>query len=115
MPHFIIECSEGVKNQKDEVEVLKEVHQVAVQSQLFKEGDIKVRLNSFSTFLVGGEKKDFIHVFASVMEGRSTEQKSKLSKSVVSKLQELFPSVPYVAMNVDDFEKATYCNRNTLK
>ena len=114
MPHFIIECSETVKDTISELDLLKEIHHVANASGLFEEADIKVRMNPYSTYLVGGEKKDFVHVFASVMGGRSTVQKAELSKAIVHKLKAIFPDIPFIAMNVDDFEKATYCNLRML-
>ena len=64
-----------------------------------------------SNFSVGNKYGDFIHVFAHIMQGRTTEQKANLSKQMVTKLVALFPDIPNVAMNVSDFEKATYCNR----
>jgi 5-carboxymethyl-2-hydroxymuconate isomerase len=48
------------------------------------------------------------------MEGRTTEQKADLSHRIVSKLKELFPSVPVISMNVEEFERATYNNLNSI-
>ncbi|MTI31202.1 5-carboxymethyl-2-hydroxymuconate Delta-isomerase [Xanthovirga aplysinae] len=114
MPHFIIECSENVLNFKSKDEILRKIYKVAEASQLFAPNDIKVRLNSFKDFIVGKDNADFIHVFASIMEGRSTEQKAQLSKEVVKNLIEILPEVPNIAMNVDEFEKSTYCNRKMM-
>ena len=63
---------------------------------------------------MGNKKEDFIHVFANIMEGRSTEQKADLSNKVVQKLTSMFPHISKIAMNVRDFDKATYCNRDML-
>jgi len=48
------------------------------------------------------------------MEGRTTGQKAGLSKRIIAKLKSLFPDVPVVSMNVSEFEKATYCNRDMI-
>lgn len=48
------------------------------------------------------------------MEGRTTEQKAELSKAIVTKLTQMFPHIDNIAMNVSDFEKATYCNKSQL-
>ena len=48
------------------------------------------------------------------MEGRTTLQKAELSKQVVTNLVTLFRQVSNTAMNVSDFEKATYANRVML-
>ena len=115
MPHFVIDCSENILNLNAPESTLSEVHKVAVESHLFDEDDIKVRFNSFDEhYLVGGKKKDFIHVFANIMEGRTTEQKAKLSKDIVAKLKVMFPSIDFVAINIRDFEKATYCNKTMV-
>ncbi len=115
MPHFVIDCTEKITEiQKSEL-LLMTIHSVAVESGLFNESDIKVRLNPYDKdYLVGGKQDDFIHVFAHVMQGRTTEQKAHLSKQIVKKLKELFPSVPFIAMNVVDFEKATYYNKSMI-
>ena len=115
MPHFVIDCSQELLDQQPEMEILTHVHEVAVASGLFDPGDIKVRLRPNSSYFVGGSLETrFIHVFADIMEGRSTEQKAALSKAVVEQLKALFPDVPFIAMNVRDFEKATYANLKTV-
>lgn len=110
MPHFIVDCSPNVLAWKRVDVIMKEIHDTADASGLFKPGDIKVRLRPYEHSTVGGERKDFIHVFAHIMEGRTVEQRADLSRRVVTKLKEMFPDVPVVAMNVYEFEKATYCN-----
>ncbi|WP_034060127.1 5-carboxymethyl-2-hydroxymuconate Delta-isomerase [Lacinutrix jangbogonensis] len=115
MPHFVIDCSEDILNEVDPKSILIQVHETASNSALFDEADIKVRLNSFKeNYLVGGKKEPFIHVFANIMEGRTTNQKSSLSKEIVSALKTLFPSIPFIAINIRDFEKATYCNKSMV-
>jgi 5-carboxymethyl-2-hydroxymuconate isomerase len=93
---------------------MQSVHDKAESSNLFDKGDIKVRLTSYSNFNNGNSKKDFIHVFANVMEGRTTEQKSLLSKLIVKELKHIFNEVPIISMNIRDFEKATYCNKSMV-
>jgi len=115
MPHFVIDCSESITEIQRSNDILQAVHKVACSSGLFDEADIKVRLNSFDKdYLVGGKQKDFIHVFANVMEGRTTEQKANLSKQIVTKLKLMFPNIPFIAINIRDFEKATYCNKTMV-
>lgn len=114
MPHFVVDCAAEVLDTQSEEEVIAQVHQVANASALFKEHDIKVRVNPYTTYSVGNQREPFIHVFSSIMQGRTTEQKAALSRAVVQKLTEMFPDVKFIAMNVDDFEAATYCNRNQL-
>lgn len=114
MPHFVVDCSKGVLFFHDEETINQQIHIIANSTDLFEENDIKVRVNSFETYIVGNKKEDFIHVFANIMEGRTVAQKANLSKLIVKKLTEMFPNVANIAMNVSDFEKATYCNKNML-
>lgn len=111
MPHFIIECSESIIRQKSPDEIMQAVYDVAEQSGLFAENDIKVRLRPFQYFKLGKNKKDFIHIFANIMEGRSTEQKADLSKKIVERLNEMFPDISILSINIREFEKATYSNK----
>jgi len=115
MPHFVIDCSENILTLQEPEKIMYNVHRSARNSELFDETDIKVRLNPFKdNYLVGGEKQDFIHVFANIMEGRTTEQKANLSKQIVGQLKTLFPIVSFIAINIRDFEKATYCNKTMV-
>ncbi len=114
MPHFIMDCSENILALHQEEVIIEQIHLVAHATGLFDEGDIKVRVNPYQKYLVGNKREDFIHVFAHIMQGRTTQQKAHLSKQIVAKLVELFPEVPNIAMNISDFEKSTYCNRGMV-
>ncbi|MDP5144704.1 5-carboxymethyl-2-hydroxymuconate Delta-isomerase [Rheinheimera baltica] len=114
MPHFVVDCSVEILESHSEEYITEQIHLVAVASDLFDIGDIKVRINPYSKYSVGGKRELFIHVFSSIMQGRTTEQRAKLSQSVVERLVAIFPHVPNIAMNISEFEKATYCNRSML-
>ncbi len=114
MPHFILDCSEDILNIHAEEKIVQQVHQIAHSSGLFNEQDIKVRVHPYRKYLVGGKRESFIHVFSHIMQGRTIEQKARLSKSIIKTLVTLFPAVRNIAVNVSEFEKATYCNRNML-
>lgn len=75
MPHFIIDCSENIFELKPPDEIMLAVYTTAEATGLFAENDIKVRLQPFQHFKLGEGKKDFIHIFGNIMEGRSAEQK----------------------------------------
>lgn len=117
MPHFVIECSKEILEKTPAKEILQEVYQCALSSHLFATqgvGGIKVRIKEYDHYLTVGTKDDFIHVFGNIMEGRTIEQKSRLSKFIVSKLKSMFPEVPIISMNIQEFEKATYANRSMV-
>lgn len=114
MPHFVIDCSENIIALKSSDEIMQKVYDTAENSKLFEPGDIKVRIHPFKYYNIGKSKDSFIHVFANIMEGRTSLQKRMLSKDIVSELKLLFPHVPIISMNVRDFEKETYFNKSML-
>ncbi len=114
MPHFVIECSENVLKQHSPKTIMQKIHNTAVSSGLFDSWDIKVRINQYTHYTIGNTTEDFIHVFANIMEGRSTSQKRNLSRMAVKDLNELFPEVNVISINIRDFEKATYCNKSMI-
>ena len=114
MPHFVIDCSENIIQLKTPEEILQKVYDVAASTNLFDKGDIKVRIHPFKYYNIGNTKNDFIHVFANIMEGRTSQQKSNLSNRIISELKLMFPDVPIISINIRDFEKATYCNKSMV-
>ncbi|NQZ21901.1 MAG: 5-carboxymethyl-2-hydroxymuconate Delta-isomerase [Colwellia sp.] len=114
MPHFVVDCSESILLIHHVNIINEQIHRVANSTGLFQESDIKVRVNPFSNYIVGNKQEDFIHVFSNIMEGRTIEQKANLSKLIVEKLTEMFPNIRNIAMNVRDFERATYCNKTMI-
>lgn len=111
MPHFVIDSSENIFEQKSPDEIMQAVYETAEASGLFAENDIKVRLRPFQYFQLGEGKSDFIHIFGYVMEGRSAEQKANLSRKIIERLNEIFHDVSFLSISIEDFEKATYCNK----
>ena len=111
MPHFIIDCSENITTLKTPEVIMQKVYDAADASTLFDEGDIKLRINPFKHYNVGNTTNDFIHIFGNIMEGRTSAQKSALSKKIIRELTLMFPNVPMISINIRDFEKATYCNK----
>ena len=114
MPHFILDCSEPILEKQEPRKILSEILEIAFSTGLFEKDDIKVRLNPFKHSLVQNGESDFIHVFGNIMEGRTDAQKANLSKMIVSKLNDLFPEVPIISINIRDFEKASYCNKSMI-
>ena len=114
MPHFIIDCSEGILKSYSQEEIIEQVHSSAVSTKLFHKNDVKVRVNIFKKYSTGDKKEDFIHVFSNIMEGRTIEQKAHLSKTIIKDLALMFPKVAHIGTNVIEFERATYFNKNML-
>jgi 5-carboxymethyl-2-hydroxymuconate isomerase len=114
MPHFIIDCSENVIRLRSADEIIQEVFDAALSTNLFVASEIKVRINPFSHYNNGNTLDDFIHVFGYIMEGRNTEQKRNLSEAIVTSLNKILSEVPVISINIKDFEKASYFNKTML-
>ncbi|KMQ59473.1 5-carboxymethyl-2-hydroxymuconate isomerase [Chryseobacterium angstadtii] len=111
MPHFIIECSRDILQQRTPDEIMDTVYTAADSTGLFTPNDIKVRLQPYEYFRLGNEKKNFLHVFGYIMEGRNTEQKAELSKKICKELTALFAEISFLSVNINEFEQATYSNK----
>lgn len=111
MPHFIIECSQDILQQRTPDELLDAVYETADATALFAPNDIKVRLQPYQYCRLGAGKKNFLHVFGYIMEGRTTEQKADLSRQITSLLSELLPDISFLSVSISDFEAATYSNK----
>lgn len=111
MPHFIIDCSQDILQERTPDELMEAVYDVANATSLFAPNDIKVRLQPYQYYRLGTGKKNFLHVFGYIMQGRSTEQKAHLSKQISMRLSELLPDISFLSVNISDFEAATYSNK----
>lgn len=111
MPHFIIDCSQDILLQRAPDELIDAVYEAADATELFAPNDIKVRLQPYQYYRLGAGKKDFLHVFGYIMQGRNTEQKANLSKQINIRLSELLPDISFLSVNISDFEAATYSNK----
>lgn len=111
MPHFIIDCSQDILLQRAPDEIMDALYEAARATGLFAENDIKVRLQPYSYFRLGNGKKNFLHVFGYIMEGRDTEQKAHLSKQICTCLSAMLPDISFLSVNIDEFAEATYSNK----
>jgi len=114
MPNFIIDCSQDVIQQVAPDKIMNSVYEAAEETGLFAPNDIKVRIQAFQYYKLAESKKDFIHIFGYIMEGRTTEQKANLSKQIITKLAALFPDISFLSISINDFETATYCNKSLI-
>ncbi|WP_426481642.1 5-carboxymethyl-2-hydroxymuconate Delta-isomerase [Chryseobacterium sp. R2ACT005] len=111
MPHFIIDCSEDILQLRTPEELMNALYEAADATGLFAPNDIKVRLQPYQYYKLGIHKKNFLHVFGYIMEGRTTEQKAHLSRQICNKLSELLTDISFLSVNINDFEVATYSNK----
>ncbi|HEY9261965.1 5-carboxymethyl-2-hydroxymuconate Delta-isomerase [Chitinophaga sp.] len=114
MPHFVIEFSKNILAQQPAEVIMDTVYDAAVSTGLFAENDVKVRMNCYEHYKLGHGKDSFLHIFASIMGGRTTEQRAHLSRVIIQKLAPLFTDISFLSMNVSEFDPATYCNKSLI-
>ena len=108
MPHCIIEYSKDLENLVKPLTLINAVHQGAVASKLFDESHIKSRTHPYEYYKTGVSDNAFIHVTASILSGRTIEQKVELSGKILAQLKML--QLPSVVMTVEicDIETESY-------
>lgn len=114
MPHCILDCSRTIERHASLDDLVRTVHDAASGTGLFGKGDIKVRVNLFDHYTVGGTRDDFVHTIAYIMGGRTEEQRKNLSARIVQALKALLPNVRILSVDVREINRATYHNRDTV-
>jgi len=77
MPHFVIDCSESILESHSEEQIIEQVHFVADSTDLFEEGDIKVRVNPFKKSMRWVIKKKILFMCSPILwkvEAQSKKQ-----------------------------------------
>lgn len=111
MPHCLVEGARTLEQHISADELVALVHGAAMDSGLFKAGEVKVRLSLHDHYSVGGTQAEFVHVIIYLLAGRSDEQKKALSMAVVGALVERLPAVENVSMDVRDVRREAFSNR----
>lgn len=108
MPHCIIEYSEDLESTVSPETLINSVYMGALNSQLFSADDIKTRSISFKHFTSGAVKQNFIHVAVKILSGRTLEQRSLVSSSVLKELNTLPLISISLTVEVIEIEKESY-------
>jgi 5-carboxymethyl-2-hydroxymuconate isomerase len=108
VPHCIIEYSKDLENSVKPLVLIKAVHNGAVASKLFDESHIKTRARAYETYKVGISNDPFIHVTASILSGRTIEQKAELSGKILTELKKSPLSAVVITVQICDIEIETY-------
>mgnify|MGYP000014377755 CR=1 FL=1 len=106
MPHFIIEHSDNLHIQTEEL--VATIHQAAIGTALFDLTTVKTRANSFQHFQLGNGKAGFVHVQAHIMSGREVEKKQFLSETLLFALEDLLGCDYQLSVHVYDLLPEVY-------
>lgn len=78
MPNIIVEYADPVAERVNVGGLVEDLHRAALNTGLFSPDAVKTRAYPCHTWLIGERENQatFVHVEASILSGRSTEQKS---------------------------------------
>ncbi|EPJ52485.1 MAG: hypothetical protein OFPI_13490 [Osedax symbiont Rs2] len=104
MPHCIIEHSDDL----DDQQLINAVFEGTLASGLFEEHDIKTRSQAFIHYQSARSRQSFVHVSAKLLDGRTLQQRAKLSQAILAQLQQLHLSAVSLTVEVLEIETASY-------
>jgi len=93
MPHCVVEYSDNIPDGFQHRDFFKKLHQLMIETGEFKLERIKSRFISHGNYYLGDGNKEncFIYLQISILTGRSTSLRQKLSKEALDLLKEFFP------------------------
>lgn len=107
MPHLVIEYTSTGETPSVK-DLMRKAHQAALESGLFEESAIKVRVKAYDAALVGGKEARFAHVLIYLIEGRDAATKKALTQAVHAALAPCFSGFQSISVDARDLEKAVY-------
>lgn len=108
MPHVIIEYTEDCVDNQRLANVLEAAYRAVVETQLFREENIKVRAIGIKHYRLGLGATGFIHVQCRIHQGRSEAQKQQLSSRVVEGLRGLSLELQFITCEVVEMDRRSY-------
>lgn len=108
MPHCIIHYARPLADRIAPAQLIQTVYTAALASGLFKGPDIKTRALAFNDYQTGDQQQDFIHVEVRLLSGRTVEQRTDLSRRILSALQQLGQHNISLTVQISDMERDSY-------
>jgi 5-carboxymethyl-2-hydroxymuconate isomerase len=90
---------------------MRTLHAAAASTGVVQAPDIKIRAISYNDYLVAGIRDGFCHVSVFLLEGRTPEQKLKLSESLRTSLSKMLPRTKSLSVDIRDMDSAAYKKR----
>ncbi len=108
MPHCVIEYSKDLDQSRNLKALCAALHDTLLATELFQPISIKVRAESFETYLAGGTVAPFIHVTTSLLEGRPLAKRQALSQSLMASVKNFAPEVIHISVEIREMNAETY-------
>ena len=111
MLHIVIEHSTDGHAGFDAAALMRALHDAAAGSGVVQAADLKIRAMAFNDYLVGGARDGFCHVTLSMLEGRTPEQKVRLSEALRAAMMLLLPQTASLSVDIRDMDATAYKKR----
>lgn len=111
MPHCIIEYASSLCNDISVSDMVKAVHQGAVNSALFDSTDIKTRAIPYDHYFAENEKQRFIHVCVRILSGRTEHQRKRLSQHILHTLDSHALNNISITIEITDIDLPSYAKQ----
>ena len=108
MPHLIIEYAQDMGVDDKVPAMLDAIHNAAVATGLFDEGNIKVRAIPLVHYRFGKGQDPFMHAQLRIQMGRNQDQKKALSHAVLNALRQQHWPAKMITVEVVEMDTLTY-------
>ena len=95
MPHFIVECTENIREQADLPGLFATVNEALAATGIFPLGGIRSRAHWVDTWQMADGKHDyaFVHMTLKIGHGRSLESREQVGEMLFALIKEHFAAL----------------------
>ena len=95
MPHFIVECTENIRDQADLPGLFAQVNEALAATGIFPLGGIRSRAHWVDTWQMADGKHDyaFVHMTLKIGTGRSLESRQQVGEMLFALIKEHFAAL----------------------
>lgn len=111
LPHLVLEISRSLAAHHPIDPILLALHETASSTGIVLADDLKIRAMPVESAWIAGRLDDFAHLTVALLEGRSDEQKTVLSESLLRVLCIHLPEVERLSVELRDMHAASYRKR----
>jgi len=92
MPHFIVECTENIREQADLPRLFARVNEALAATGIFPLGGIRSRAHWVDTWQMADGKQDyaFVHMTLKIGAGRSLESRQQVGEMLFALIKDHF-------------------------
>jgi 5-carboxymethyl-2-hydroxymuconate isomerase len=111
MPHIVVEISEDLQPKLYNKKFIEELHQIGLDTQVFKEEAIKVKILPVGQYLCGGKKEPFVHIDIYLFAGRPKELQKSISTQFLDFLITELPDITHLSVDLRERNPDIYQKR----